>query len=149
MVIVQLGGNPNRSVKTATLSRTHSGAEVVLTGVENLDETLAIIDPWSAVVIDTLATDTLTNFIRTRDSVSGEETVMLVTDPDHILRCLGLARIVWGRRTRIVPCVEGVVGGSGHESLPYCVLDWCRAVVWRWTGWVVVRQPVLRLCRIR
>lgn len=117
--------------------------------MENLDETLAIIDPWSAVVIDTLATDTLTNFIRTRDSVSGEETVMLVTDPDHILRCLGLARIVWGHRTRIVPCVEGVVGGSGHESLPYCVLDWCRAVVWRWTGWVVVRQPVLRLCRIR
>ena len=149
MVIVQLGGNPNRSVKTAALSREHPGAKVVLTGVENLDETLAMIDPWSVVVIDTLATDTLTNFIRTRKSVSGEETGLLVTDSDHVLRCLGLARIVWGSLRRVVPCVEGVVGGAGHESLSYCVLDWARAMLWKYTRWVVVRQPELRVFRIR
>lgn len=141
--IVQLGGNDyHRSKKTREiLFNLSTKPVVILTGLTELPD-------FSYDYFDSDALDTLGNFIHTRRWVESGSLVYLVTDKDHVLRCLGLARIVWGEDVEVVPCVEGIEGGSGHESLPYTLLDWLRAMIWKLTRITIVRQPKLKLLRI-
>lgn len=135
MVIVQLGGNPNRSFKTLELLKQGGVDTVILSGVENLDETLTLLEPYLDKVnllIDKKSVDTFRNFVNTRRHVHG--TTLLVTDSYHVFRCLGLARIIWRKRCRVVPCPEGILGGSSSgESFLYCFADWTRALIWQLT----------------
>jgi len=149
MIICQLGGNPCRSWKTAKLQQEFPRAKVILTGVENLDETLNMLRRGTNILVDTEALDTLGNFIHTRKWVRPGDHVLLVTDKHHVLRALGLARVVWGPDVLITPCTESVEGGRGPETLAHCVVDWCRAIVWKMTGLTVVRHPGLKLLYLR
>jgi len=149
-IIVQLGGNPHRSLKTRELLDKYDIDEVVLTGLADLElkQTLEIIDgEVLPIKIDVEALDTLGNFIHTRRWVSSSK-VFLVTDSRHLFRSLGLAKLVWGRRTEVIPASEGIEGGVEKESFLYCLVDWTRAIVWKITKFVVVRQPKLKLLRI-
>lgn len=139
MIILELGGNPARSKKTLELYNSFPEATVVLSGVENPSPVMG------GCQIDNEAVDTLTNFICTKKWISKGETVFLVTDHQHVFRCLGLSRIVWGKDVTVIPCTEGVIGGCGHESMPYCILDWLRALIWKITRITIVRQPSLKI----
>jgi len=134
--IVQLGGNDHhRSEKTRELLLSlPNPLAIILTGLTELPD-------FKYDHLDLDALDTLGNFIYTRKWIERGSLVYLVTDKDHVFRCLGLARIVWGRSVQVIPCVEGVEGGSGHESFAYTLLDWFRAMIWKLTRITVVRQP--------
>jgi len=138
--IVQLGGNDYyRSSKTRELLSSFSNSPtVILTGLTELSNSRYDYSDHNAL-------DTLGNFIHTRKWIEKGSLVYLVTDRHHLFRCLGLARIVWGRDVQVIPCVEGVEGGSGHESFAYTSLDWFRAVIWKLTRITVVRQPKLMI----
>jgi hypothetical protein len=149
MIICQLGGNPFRSRKTLELQEKSPIATVILTGVENLDETLNMLRRRTNILVDTEALDTLGNFIHTRKWIRPGDHVLLVTDKHHVFRSLGLARLVWGPDVLITPCTESVEGGRGPETLVHCVIDWCRAIAWKITGLTVVRHPGLRILYLR
>ena len=147
IVILSLGGNPDRLNPSVTLCEVNPGSHLIVSSESPIDKVLDKLNTSSLTsdryTIDESAWDTVTNFTNTMPLVKSlnPEELWVVTDGYHIPRAMCVGEIVYfqsGIKLKAYPSSQG----GRHESKRLILTDSIRAAISRFFGNTVYNQQV-------
>jgi len=147
-IILELGGNVNRMTKAIKLALIYPDAKIIVSSESSPDVVVSMIDNAGInrerLLLDYNAWDTVTNFTTTYKLIKSfdPKKLYVVTDAFHMRRSMAIADAVYFRRgVQLIP--SPYESTHPEEPLKLVIEDFCRAALWRGTGYLYY-DPVVK-----